>query len=54
MDPAESSGSFPMKHLKETHSSELVPVKISFGSVKIHDVFSTKFLVNIPIVSSPW
>ena len=39
MDPAESSGSFPMKHLKETHNSELVSVKISFGSIKIHDVF---------------
>ena len=40
MDPAESSGSFPMQHLKDTHNSELVPVKISFGSVKIHDFFN--------------
>lgn len=43
MDPAKSSGSFPMKHLKETHNSELVSVKISFGSVKIHDVFQPNF-----------
>lgn len=38
MDPAESSGSFLMKHLKRnSQTRSFSSPKISFGSVKIHD-----------------